>query len=93
VKSQLHFQSMSMFFNNNCKNYLISPSQLDQLEYRKIHVKGSYLFRKQFIIRWRGRLDVSQYEPKKYFNLLDAPSTTNNNGAQVITPFNISGTE
>ena len=80
-------------FLNNFLNYFLSPSQLEQLEYRKVHINGKYLFKKQFIIRWRGRLDVQQYESKKYLNLLGASPTTNSNGAQVITPFKISGTE
>jgi len=53
-----------------------------------------YLFQKQFVIRWRGRLDLAENEPQKD-NLIQRnwSSTLNNNGAQVITPFKISGTE
>uniref|UniRef100_A0A915PEU2 SURF1-like protein n=1 Tax=Meloidogyne floridensis TaxID=298350 RepID=A0A915PEU2_9BILA len=69
-------------------------SQLEQLEYRKVHIKGMYLFQKQFVIRWRGRLDLAENDPQKD-NLIQRnwSSTLNNNGAQVITPFKISGTD
>ncbi|KAL7075210.1 hypothetical protein ACQ4LE_005583 [Meloidogyne hapla] len=85
IRSQMNEEPIEFLIDNF--------SQLEQLEYRKVHIKGMFLFQKQFIIRWRGRLDVTEGETKKGgLSQMDWSPKADSNGAQVITPFKISGT-
>ncbi|KAF7638309.1 SURF1-like protein [Meloidogyne graminicola] len=82
IRSQINEEPIEFPINN--------LAQIEQMEYRKVHIDGTYMFQNQFIIRWRGRLDIEQNELNKS-NLLSITNTSN--GAQVITPFKISGTD
>ncbi|KAL3078946.1 hypothetical protein niasHS_014728 [Heterodera schachtii] len=57
-------------------------SAIDDMEFRKVHVRGHYLFDRQFVIRWRCRLDPAN----------TGTSNSEKYGAYVITPMRLEGT-
>lgn len=65
---------------------------LDKMEYRKVHIRGKYLYGKQFLIKWRQRLDSGK-KSNSYDNRLSkiGSKSVESDGAQVITPLQIDG--
>uniref|UniRef100_A0A183BVU2 NADH dehydrogenase [ubiquinone] 1 beta subcomplex subunit 6 n=1 Tax=Globodera pallida TaxID=36090 RepID=A0A183BVU2_GLOPA len=57
-------------------------SALEDLEFRKVRIRGFYLYDRQFVIRWRRRVDIANA----------GISNTENYGAYVVTPMRLQGT-
>lgn len=57
---------------------------MDKYEYQRVHLKGRFLFEKEFVIAPRGRFD-KDYKQKSSGLAGDAESSSH--GGHVITPF------
>lgn len=63
---------------------------MDKLEYRRIHLKGSFIYKNQFAIRMRGRFDSAfSHIPQG----LVADSKSSSHGGHIITPMLLEGSK
>ncbi|PAV70105.1 hypothetical protein WR25_09677 [Diploscapter pachys] len=61
--------------------------QLDQLEYKRVRVRGEFLHDREFVISPRGRFDPG-YQPKNTSSIMSNEEITSH-GGHVITPFRL----
>jgi len=59
---------------------------IEELEYRKVHLRGMYIYDKQFLIRNRPRFDKDY---KEYGSGIFANPSMSSHGAYVITPLKL----
>uniref|UniRef100_A0A7E4ZW29 SURF1-like protein n=1 Tax=Panagrellus redivivus TaxID=6233 RepID=A0A7E4ZW29_PANRE len=65
-------------------------SQLENLEYRRVHLRGRFLYDREFVIAPRGRFDKDHKEKR---GGLAGDSESSSHGGHVITPFVVEGTD
>lgn len=69
-----------------------SLSAVLDMEYRRVKLRGRYLYENEFIIQPRGRFDEAHSDRDGGGSLIGNPASSSH-GGHVVTPFQIEGTK